>query len=363
MEVTPQLIAQFFKQECTPEESELISEYFNEHPEELDKYLSDDDWQKFTPDSKLHPVVSQQMLDVIENNISLPAKKKSFNYRLLMAAASALLFICAGAILYNRYSVSRAGKAQLAVHQHQQQVTYDTIANRTGYEISTQLTDGSVIVLSPGSEICYQKPFTRPLRNIYLTGEALFKVAKNKTRPFTVFARGLSTTALGTCFKVTAARENANVTVKLYEGKVVIKHQASALVADDHDVYLNPGQQLCWNSENGKSKLIAFDAHAMPEIKLAEKEQAKSSGIIQFNNERLWVVLDKLQQVYHIRITADSNGLKNKYFTGSVNSKTELPADVLQTIATLNKLELKKQHGAFAMMPRQNTAADTLNIR
>lgn len=76
MEVTPQLIAQFFKQECTPEESELISEYFNEHPEELDKYLSDDDWQKFTPDSKLHPVVSQQMLDVIENNISLPDQKK-----------------------------------------------------------------------------------------------------------------------------------------------------------------------------------------------------------------------------------------------------------------------------------------------
>ena len=67
-------------------------------------------------------------------------------------------------------------------------------------------------------------PFQNNKREIYLEGEAYFKVAKDKTKPFTVFAGALATTALGTQFRITAKKNTpGNITVKLFTGKVAIR--------------------------------------------------------------------------------------------------------------------------------------------
>src|SRR5205085_10866254 len=70
------------------------------------------------------------------------------------------------------------------------------------------LQDNSVISLSPGAVIRYDVPFQNNRRDISLTGEALFNVAKDKTKPFTVYAGSLTTTALGTQFKITAGKKS-----------------------------------------------------------------------------------------------------------------------------------------------------------
>ncbi|HVW58897.1 MAG TPA: FecR family protein, partial [Puia sp.] len=89
----------------------------------------------------------------------------------------------------------------------------------TGEEHLT-LPDNSLVVLAPGSSIRYLERFETRARNIQLEGRALFEVAKDSARPFTVTARGFATTALGTRFIVDATRPH--ISIRLLKGKVVV---------------------------------------------------------------------------------------------------------------------------------------------
>jgi len=112
--------------------------------------------------------------------------------------------------------------------------------------MSLTLPDHSLVVLAPGSSIRYQDHFEARTRNISLEGRALFDVAKDSVRPFTVTARGFATTALGTRFIVDARK--SHVSIRLLNGKVMINPSAGAGMAMQR-VYLAPGQELRINTE------------------------------------------------------------------------------------------------------------------
>ncbi len=69
---------------------------------------------------------------------------------------------------------------------------------------------------------------------------------KDKARPFIVYTGSLSTTALGTSFKITT--KAAAVRVQLLTGKVVVKAINNALPGWKKDVYLLPGQQVNYDA-------------------------------------------------------------------------------------------------------------------
>src|SRR5476651_2020746 len=110
MNITPELIDKFFKQKCTSEENLIINEYFNQHPDELEKYLNEDDWQKFADDAVLHPAISQKMLDVIEISIGKNTRTKKLPFKALLIAASVIAFVgIALLIRFNRPDSNRGG--------------------------------------------------------------------------------------------------------------------------------------------------------------------------------------------------------------------------------------------------------------
>ncbi len=77
------------------------------------------------------------------------------------------------------------------------------------------------MLLAPSATLKFKPGFDNEKRELFLEGEALFEVEKDKTRPFIVYTGGLSTTALGTSFKITTGA--AAVRVQLLTGKVVVK--------------------------------------------------------------------------------------------------------------------------------------------
>src|SRR5204863_7199557 len=117
--------------------------------------------------------------------------------------------------------------------------------NTTGKEKAIHMADGSLIVMADNSEITYAEPFTNK-RNITLIGKAYFQVAHDKTRPFTVTSGDISTTAIGTAFSVTVIRNTLNISVRLYEGKVVIKPIDKTNKRMKEDIYLLPGQEFVY---------------------------------------------------------------------------------------------------------------------
>jgi transmembrane sensor len=90
-------------------------------------------------------------------------------------------------------------------------------ASAIGKHTSIPLQDGSFVVLNTNSRIKVE--YTEQHRNIHLIqGEAHFEVAKNKDRPFRVYAGKGRVEALGTAFTVYLRKQDVEVLVT--EGKV-----------------------------------------------------------------------------------------------------------------------------------------------
>jgi transmembrane sensor len=96
----------------------------------------------------------------------------------------------------------------------------ETFATQIGETRIVPLGDGSVITLNTDSEVSVR--YSRSSRDIKLVrGEALFDVAKDAKRPFTVDANGTSVRAVGTSFTVSLL-PNKPVEVLVREGVVEI---------------------------------------------------------------------------------------------------------------------------------------------
>jgi transmembrane sensor len=117
-----------------------------------------------------------------------------------------------------------------------------------GEQRTVRLADGSRITLNTNTELTVRLEAARREVEL-LKGEALFEVAHDRRRPFTVAAAGEFVRAVGTAFIV--KRERQKVEVTLLSGAVV--------VSDDHDarssvVSLFPGDRLR-KAADGKNTL------------------------------------------------------------------------------------------------------------
>jgi transmembrane sensor len=109
-------------------------------------------------------------------------------------------------------------------------------ATRGDEQREVVLADNSVVHLDVGSEISVS--LSSVAREVTLVrGRALFDVAKDRDRPFTVTAGDIRTTALGTQFQVLTGSDR--VVVVLSEGSVSVTPEAAAW-----QERLAPGEQI-----------------------------------------------------------------------------------------------------------------------
>ena len=124
----------------------------------------------------------------------------------------------------------------------------DTLATGPSEQRIVDLTDGSQVALNANSRVVVQ--FDERVREITLKrGEALFDVAKDRSRPFVVIAGDRKVIAVGTSFEV-RREEPAGSTfeVTLMEGRVAIEPiswpNALPSAAASGVRLLNPGERL-----------------------------------------------------------------------------------------------------------------------
>ena len=84
------------------------------------------------------------------------------------------------------------------------------------------LKDGSLVILKPQSSIIYGKDFNIKKREVFLIGQAFFKVKRNVTKPFVVHSGDLNTEVLGTSFWVKSNARNNQIEVSVTSGKVSV---------------------------------------------------------------------------------------------------------------------------------------------
>lgn len=128
---------------------------------------------------------------------------------------------------------------------------WNTLLVPTGMDYKVVLSDGSEIHLNAFSKLRFPFAFSGDNREIYLEGEAYFKIAQDASHPFIVHAGKVSTRVLGTEFNVNAYTDSMIVT-SLVQGSV------STAPAHEAAVMLKPGMETVYTM--GKQQVVrSFD--------------------------------------------------------------------------------------------------------
>ncbi|MBO6828869.1 MULTISPECIES: FecR family protein [Flavobacteriaceae] len=183
----------------------------------------------------------------------------------------------------------------------------NTLSVPIGERLSVTLDDGSVVMLNAGSTMTYPSSFEgADRREVLVTGEAYFEVAKNPNKPFIVRTSKMYTQVYGTVFNVSAYPEDEINEVVLVEGSVGVGTLFRESLEGEQ--MLKPSQKASSNPREGNEFLIE-DVDVSPYI-------SWTKGILVFENEPMGKIIKRLERHYGIQIDNRFEQLEERRFTG-----------------------------------------------
>jgi ferric-dicitrate binding protein FerR (iron transport regulator) len=372
-----ELIARYLINDVSEEEDSLVVDWINASEENRRYFIKirdtwqltaikltaqvneDEEWGLFRKTIAARDANTVSINEEVQHNVSIEEERrehKAVMYRRLLrvsVAAAVILLMGAGWMYFIK------GNRQPAVAVKPEQKVdraipvLQRVVNTSGKEKSLTMADGSMVVLFNNSEIVYEKRFIP--RHIKLTGKAFFKVAKDAGSPFTVESDAIATTALGTEFTVNAFAKQKQLTVRLYDGKVVIKPVTGNSLMKKA-VYLLPGQEFIYGPNTTTVRLFGTGSKS-PEVKQEEEEEipavdnpslpVNTKGSWQmYNNQALSQVLDHLAATYEVVIMYDEKALRRRYFVGQFKTTDSIEV-ILQLITKATKLKYTREGNTY----------------
>lgn len=260
------------------------------------------------------------------------------------AAAASVILLAGSLLIYRQLHTTPAATASVTQQPRQDSIAINmvSIATHAAESRHIRLPDGSVVELFESSGLQYETTFGQKTRNIYLKGKGYFKVIKDNTRPFTVYSAGISTTALGTSFTITAYPGKENVEVSLHTGKVVVKQLGHSNAARMRDMYLLPGQQLTCHLKDGVGTLRSLGELPAAD---AKRKRPLSPGSLTgfsaaFDQVPITAVLDTIEKGYSFHIQYDKEELADMLFSGRIR-ETDSLSQVLNRMSALYNLNIR----------------------
>lgn len=316
---------------CTPEELKQIQAYFAQGElSDLEKQLKED-WETVDLTTSIPADAESRIWQRLEKSIGEESPRV---VRRLHPARRAWRSIAAAALLL----MTLAGAYWILQKWNRSETVI--VENTTDAALQIALEDGSKIWLSEQSTLQYQKPFAGNKRAFYLSGEAFFEVAKDSMRPFTVYAEGFSTTALGTSFNIRAFADSSDVKVALVTGKVAVSPLRDGKPHTQYERILTPGKQLRYNTKARSISVEDFN----PELTLAWRE-----GNLVFDNESLTTVLLRLEKHYQVDIQFDEQKLSNCSINTSFDQRESLK-NILTILKFSDHLEFTQRGNQYIVL-------------
>ena len=195
---------------------------------------------------------------------------------------------------------------------------------------SVLLPDGSLIWLNGNSKIKYNTDFIHS-RNVELTGEALFKVAKNPHSLFTIKAEKLKLEVYGTTFNVKSYPEELSSEIALVEGSIGLFSDKQLLKK------MVPGEVVTFNSSDSKLSVSRGN--------IGQITSWRADELI-VENEPFENVIKYLERWYGIEITLDksleqSNRLSFKVKTESLIELLSIINHITPVVYEINGKQVK----------------------
>ena len=208
------------------------------------------------------------------------------------AAAAAVLLACAG---LGHYMADRIPECR----------TRDMMAITApnGQSMSVTLSDGTTVWLNSGAKLEYPSIFSRKTRRVKISGEAMFEVEHDASRPFIVETFACDAEVLGTKFNVKARSEDGEFVASLVEGKVRVTDRFNT----NNHVELRPREQV--THLNGRLILGRIPEH---------EGFLWREGLIAFRDASFGDLLDEFEKYYGVKIEVRRQDIPTNLFTGKI---------------------------------------------
>jgi ferric-dicitrate binding protein FerR (iron transport regulator) len=171
-----------------------------------------------------------------------------------------------------------------------------------GQTVNVELHDGSRVVLDAGSELRHPAEFTNGSREVTLTGQGYFQIARDEFRPFRVTAGRGTVEVLGTAFEITCWHHSSTV-VTVKEGRVRFRRSES------------PIQESVVLTDNQMSQIYADGSPSSPAGVDASRRLAWLRDEVYFDDVPLIEVLDRLHRWHDVRVLVSEDGVLDERVT------------------------------------------------
>lgn len=350
-----ELIQKFLDNRCTKEEGIIVQRLLESDPKVLDEFLNQREWDETSNDDKEEDA---ELRSEIWQGVRSGTKRNllcSWLARSAAVAASILLVIS----MWFFYSRNHRSQPQESISA---EVFSDSVRLEQNNSAQIQrlvLADGSVVTLYPGSSIRYSTNFRENRKIRLIGGRAAFEVAKDRVHPFVVLSGDISTTALGTKFIVDQSEGSINV--RLYEGKVVVKHLEKD--TERQPTFLSPGEQCVINIKEGSVTIASLKNERFGDVlqknRLVEaKEEIPANGL-KFDNEPLKDAFEQLEKAFNKHIEYNAGDVATIYFTGEFSASDSLD-HILNTLTKANGLIVQNEQGIINVIKSSEPASKEL---
>jgi transmembrane sensor len=328
---------EWFDGECSPERATAIERWAQSDPNISQQVENErEHWERLkravSPTKKIDTLVSLRMLqrrrELLEH--IEPAIDRARHRSLRIAAATVVAVAASGSIWWTG---NRAGwfDRSAAVTSSR------TFATKRGEWKNLVLADGSRVTLGPESQIVYLAAPNSGPRTVKLVGEALFTVAHNPHRPFTVRARNAVAEDVGTRFGVRAYVEDAAVRVVVEEGSVLLGDAASSLAT-------RPVLSSGTLGVVSKTGMTAVTTGIDPDALLAWRD-----GRLVFHRTPLSEVVKDIGRRFDLDVRVADSSLGDVPISGSVPVNT--PVAALDVVATVVHAHWQMRDRAVVLVP------------
>ena len=202
----------------------------------------------------------------------------------------------------------------------------NTISTPNGGQYRLTLADGTNVWLNAASSITFPTAFTSATREVKITGEAYFEVAKDKQHPFKVISENQVIEVLGTHFNVNTYNDEPAEKTTLLEGSVKVSRNSK----DNKETatkILVPGQQSLLHRSKASIRVQSADT---------EEAVAWKNGYFKFDRVDIQTIMRQVARWYNVEIEY-RGGISDDVFVGKI-ARSENVSGVLRILA-LSKIK------------------------
>lgn len=199
-----------------------------------------------------------------------------------------------------------------------------------GSRTQMHLPDGTSVWLNAGSKISYSQSFGISERQVSVSGEGYFEVARNEHLPLIVHSDNAQVRVLGTKFNIRDYPSDKETVIVLLEGIVAL----NSFTNTSNVQRLKPGQRASIDKRTGKMQIEEYEVDNCIQWTV---------GRLIFDGESLFQIARDLERCYNVKVAFANKDLMHLRFYGDFYRQEQSIGEILDALVATGNVKYRRK--------------------